>query len=118
MPATRHQVAADVANVFLPAKITATRTATASLEALSVMIDARAAARMPDPAFGNDILMRMRDAANQSFDALMTMHDVHAMLAPIRRDWAVPPGAYGPNDTPEERKRTFMGLEPVEGTEA
>lgn len=103
MPNTRHQVAADVATAFLPAKLQTIQTAATCYEALSVMLEARATARMPEANFGSDILERMRRTADAAFAAQQEAHEVHALLAPIREKWRIAPGAYGPNDSPEKK---------------
>ncbi|WP_144037243.1 hypothetical protein [Sphingomonas sp. TZW2008] len=103
MPTTRHQVAADIATAFLPAKAQSVRSSISMLEALAIMVEARAKARMPDASFGAPILEQMRTAVNAAFDAQQHIHEAHAMLAPIRKAWKIAPGTYGPNDSPEDR---------------
>lgn len=99
MPATRHDVAAAIADKFLPAKQHSVLAAASSLECVATMLIERGRARMPDPNFGADILAQAMKAASTAFEAQAEMHEVHALLAPIRREWAIPPMAFGPNDT-------------------
>lgn len=107
MPGIRHQIGLDVGNAFLSAKARTADTAIATLKMFSVMIEARTAARLPDPAFGTQALLAARAAMDSAIDAHMKMIDLHAVLAPIRDDWGIPPDAFGPNDTPREPDATF-----------
>ena len=101
MPRTRRQAANNVADAFLPAKRDSVRAASAVFAAMSVMLTERFEVKM-GANYAADILKLGRSAANAAFDMQEKMHEMHELLAPIRKDFNIPPGAFGPDDTPDE----------------
>lgn len=98
MPKTRHEVATAVAHQFIPTKKALTAAAAASYQTLATMLQERDRAGM-EPEFAAQALALTRLAADAAFEAVQKIHEAHTQLAEIRTAWAVPPGAFGPDDT-------------------
>ncbi len=112
MPKTRHEVAYSVATKFLPAKKAVTLAAAASYDCLATMLSERDRAEM-GPEFGADILRLAKESADAAFQAVERAHQVHGRLAEIRAEWAIPPSAYGPDDTVKNRLNPSEALKLV-----
>jgi hypothetical protein len=107
MSIARRQIADSVAEKFLPAKRQSVEAAASAYECVATLITARLRAR-GTPDFGADILDLARQAADASFEAQERFYKMHALIAPIRAEWAIPPGAHGPDDTVPNEKKYFL----------
>lgn len=97
MPKTRNQVAATIADAFLPLERSADETASQAYRCVATMMEQRVVAKV-SPLTGNDAIELMRQGADHAARARECFMKVHAELAVIGEQNGVTPRAFGDSD--------------------
>lgn len=99
MPRTRRTVANDIAERFLPSKRATVEGAATTAECLAAMLRGRLDARL-QPGEASEIIDHMHRSLSLQVEAQECQQRAHALLAVYRDRFAIPPSAYGVEDTP------------------
>lgn len=97
MPKTRNQVAAAIADVFIPLERSADETASQAYRCVATMMEQRAVAKVA-PLTGNDAIELMRQGADHAARARECFLKAHPLLAVLGEQNGVTPRAFGQTD--------------------
>lgn len=97
MPKTRNQVAATIAEAFIPLERSADETASQAYRCVATMMEQRVLAKVA-PLTGNQEIELMRQGADHAARARECFMKVHAGLAVLSEQNGVAPRAFGQTD--------------------
>lgn len=97
MPKTRNQVAAAIAEAFIPLERSADETAAQAYRCVATLMEQRAVAHVA-PLTGNEVIELMRQGAEHAARARECFLKAHPLLAVLGEQNGVTPRAFGDSD--------------------